>query len=257
VKAYLQAFTFPFRKDHLGVVVFGLFVLWLVPLVLGISPLGGGIVAGLIDLGLLGYYALFLQSILHATMEGKDRIPAWPEMNSPMELFQDFFTIIAPFIVSFLPLILLHASVAGFDALASSGFILRSALPAFLQEGSVGRPFVGIALLILGWLYLPMAVLAWSFFGGTSILNPVSVAKAAWSTGASYLLVVFLVWAMVTSAWAVSLIPGQYLTAFGSSLLVFYALIVAVRLVGLHYRINRQRLGWERGVLDAGSVQPR
>jgi len=248
VKAYLQAFTFPFKKEHLGVLVFGLFVLTFIPMALGISPFLGGIVSSLIDLGLLGYYALFLQSILQATMQGEDRIPAWPEMDSPMELLQDFFTIIAPFIVSFLPLILLHGFMAGFDALASSGFILRSAVPSVLTEGTPWHLLVGIPLLVFGWLYLPMATLAWSFYGGTSILNPVSVAKAAWSTGASYLGVSFLIWALVTAAWAVSLIPGKYITSFGSSLLVFYALIVAVRLVGLHYRYNRQRLGWERSV---------
>ena len=246
VKPYWDAFAFPFRRVHLGTLVFGLFVLTIIPAGLAFIPIGGGAISGVLDLLLLGYYAVFLQSILSATMEGSDRIPAWPEFQSPLELAQDFFTIVAPFLVSFLPVILLRASTAGWVALQSSGFILRTSMPASLAEGALPRIAIELALLALGWLYLPMATLAWTFYGGSSILNPVAVAKAAWSTGFSYLLLAGLTWMMVTAAWAVSLIPGEWITSFGSSLLVFYALIVAIRLLGTHYRLHRERLGWER-----------
>lgn len=249
---YVEAFAFPFRKDHLGIVVFGLFVLTVVPAALAFIPIGGGAVSGALDLVFLAYYAVFLQSILHATMQGSDRIPPWPDFTSPLELFGNLLTIAAPFAASFLPVILVHASMAGISALSSSGYILQAAVPAVLAEGSAWHHAVVLPLVLLGWLYLPMAILAWSFFGGTSILNPVAVFKAAWSTGPSYLVVAFLVWLMVTAAWAVSLIPSRFITSFGSSLLVFYALIVGIRLVGLHYRLHRARLGWERGSPESG-----
>jgi hypothetical protein len=247
VKPVVDAFRYPLRRQNLGMLVLGLFVLSFLPTLFSFIPIGGGVVSGVIDFFLLGYYALFLQSILHATMSGEDRIPAWPDAHHPFELFEELLAIVAPFIVSFLPLILLHASAAGFSALQSSGFILRSSMPAFLADGTPWRIGLEAALLIAGWLYLPMAILVQTFYGGSALLNPVAVARAAWQTGPSYLLLAFLVWAMVTAAWAVSLIPGQFITAFGSSLLVFYALIVAVRLLGTHYRTYRERLGWERG----------
>jgi hypothetical protein len=247
VKAYAEAFTYPLRRENLGMLVLGLFVLSFLPTVLSYLPLGGGVLSMVIDLFLLGYYALFLQSVLHASMSGQDRIPAWPDAQHPVELFEECLAIVAPFLISFLPLILLHASAAGFSALQSSGFILRSSMPVFLTEGTPWRIGVELLLVLLGWLYLPMAVLVQTFYGGGALLNPVAVARSAWQTGPSYLLLAFLVWAMVTAAWAVSLIPGKFITAFGSSLLVFYALLVAVRLVGTHYRAHRERLGWERG----------
>ena len=246
MNATLDAFRYPLRRENLGMLVLGLFVLSFLPTIFSYIPIGGGILAGIIDLFLLGYYALFLQSILHATMSGKDRIPAWPEAQHPIELLEECFAIVAPFLVSFLPLIVLHASAAGFSALQSSGFILRSSTPAFLADGSSWKLALEAVLLLAGWLYLPMAVLVQTFYGGAALLNPAAVARAAWRTGASYLLVSFLIWAMVTASWAVSLIPGDFITAFGSSLLVFYALIVAVRLLGTYYRTHRATLGFER-----------
>lgn len=246
MKAYVEAFAYPLRRANLGMLVLGLFVLSFLPTVLSYVPIGGGVLAGVIDLFLLGYYALFLQSILHASMLGNDRIPAWPEAHHPVELFEECLAIAAPFLISFLPLILLRASAAGYSALQSSGFILRSSMPGFLADGTSWRIGLEAGLVILGWLYLPMAVLVQTFYGGGALLNPIGIARSAWQTGPSYLLLSFLVWAMVTAAWAVSLIPGKFITAFGSSLLVFYALIVAVRLLGTHYRTNRERLGWER-----------
>lgn len=242
MQPYWDAFAFPFKRGNRGVLVLGLFVLSILPAVLAFVPLGGW-VALLFDFAFLGYYGLFLQAILHAAMQGDDRIPAWPDFDSPMELVGDFLTLVVPFLVSFFPLILLRGSLAGLEALIDTGFVLRSAVP---QGDSLPVTLLQIPLLVAGWLYLPMATLAWTFFGSASILNPVSVARAAWSTGPAYLAVAGLTWILVTAAWAVSLIPGKYLTTFGSSLLVFYALVVAVRLIGTHYRLNRERLGWER-----------
>ena len=251
VNPYGAAFAFPFRRENAGPLIFGLFVLTVIPAALSAVPIGGGAIGSVFDLLLTGYYAVFLQSILHTSMQGDDRMPAWPEFSSPVELLEDFLIIVTPFVVSFLPLILLHVSAAGFASLQSAGFLVRSAVPGVLADGSAGRIGLEIPLIVLGWLYLPMAVLAGTFFGSTSILNPVAVAKAVWSIGPSYLLVAAAIWAMVTAAWAVSLIPGRFLTSFGSSLLVFYALIVAIRLLGTHYRLNRERLGWERPQVEA------
>jgi hypothetical protein len=245
VTRYLEAFVYPFRRENLGVLGLGIFVLSIVPAILSIIPVPGGTLGLCLDLGIVGYYALFLQSILHASMEGRPELPAWPEMEHPTDLLEDFLSIVAPFIISFLPLIVLRASIAGLSALDSAGFIFRSAVPAALAGSSPVMMLISVMLLIGGWLYLPMAILVWTFYGGTSILNPVAVVRTAWRTGPSYLLLVLLVASMVIAAWSVSLIPGRFITTLGSSLLVLYALIVAMRLLGTHYRVHRERLGWE------------
>jgi hypothetical protein len=245
VKQYADAFTFPLRKENVGILVLGLFVLSFLPTVLSYIPIGGQVVSGVINLFLTAYYAIFLQSILHASMQGEDRIPAWPDAGRPEDLFEDLVSIVVPFLVSFLPLILLRISISGVSQLRSAGFILQSSMPA-LSETSPLMVTLTLLFLVVGWLYFPMAVLVWTFYGGWSILNPAAVAKAAWQTGPSYLGLAVTVWLMVTAAWSVSLIPGQYITTFGSSLLVFYALVVAARMLGLHYRRHRSTLGWER-----------
>lgn len=246
MRRYFEAFSYPLRRGNAGVLLLGVAVLVIVPSVLSVVPLGGSLAGIGIDLFLTGYYALFLRSILHASMEGRDDFPAWPDMEHPMDLIEDFFSLVAPFIVAFLPLILLRASASGIAALQSMGFIFRSAVPAGLSLASPGYALLSACLLILGWLYLPMAVLVWTYYGGASILNPVAVARSAWRTGPSYLLLVTLVAAMVTAAWGVTLIPGKFITSFGASLLTFYSLVVAMRMLGTHYRIHRETLEWER-----------
>jgi hypothetical protein len=198
-----------------------------------------------IDFLVLAYYAVFLRSILHASMDGREELPLWPEMSHPTDLAEEFFSIVAPFIVSFFPLILLRASIVGIGALQSLGFIVQSALPVPLSEASPWTGALSALLLIGGWLYLPMAILVWVFYGGSSILNPIAVARSAWRTGPSYLLLVLLVAAMVMAAWGVSVIPGNFITTLGTWLLTFYALVVAMRLLGTHYLIHREDLGWE------------
>ena len=113
MKAYVDAFTYPLRRENLGMLVVGLFVLSFLPTLLSYVPIGGAVLSIVLDLFLLAYYALFLQSILHATMSGQDRIPAWPEAEHPVDLFGECLAIAAPFLISFLPLILLRASAAG------------------------------------------------------------------------------------------------------------------------------------------------
>jgi len=245
VNRYAEAFTFPLRKQNLGILVLGLFVLSFLPTLFSLVPIGGAAISGVITLFLVGYYALFLQSILHASMQGEDRIPPWPDISHPGDLLEDVLSIVAPFLVSFLPLLLLRCSIAGVSELRSAGFILQSSMPVF-SESSPLMMALSLLFIVAGWLYFPMAILVWTFYGGWSILNPVAVAKAAWQTGPSYLALAATVWGMVTAAWSVSLIPGMVITAFGSSLLVFYALVVAARLLGMHYRRHRAALGWER-----------
>lgn len=245
MKRYFEAFAYPLRRNNLGVMILGIVVLVVVPSVLSYVPMAGGALSLAINLLLTAYYAIFLRSILHASMKGDAEFPAWPDMEHPVTLFEDLFSIAMPFFVSFLPLILLRVSVSGLSALVSMGFIYQSALPAGFSQSSTGMAALSTALLIFGWLYLPMAILVWTYYGGTSILNPIGVLRSAWRTGPSYLLLVFLVAAMIVGAWSISLLSQRWLTSFSSSLLAFYALVVAMRMLGTHYQIHRKTLGWE------------
>jgi hypothetical protein len=235
VKSTLEAFSYPLRRENLGVMLLGVAILSVVYSILGLTYRGFWI-----ELLFVSYYAIFLQSILHASMEGRETFPAWPEAQSPEEFFQDFFSIIAPFIVAFLPLLLLHGADEGLSAFAAPGLIFRFAVP------SSATTTISAVLLLAGWLYLPMAILVWNFYGGWSILNPIAVAKAAWRTGSAYLFLVLQMAGLITAAWSVTLIPDPFITTFGASLLTFYALVVSMRLLGSFSRTHRATLGFER-----------
>ena len=240
MKSTLEALAYPLRRENLGVMLLGVAVLSILYAIVSLSRR-----AFVIEIILLSYYAIYLHLILHTSMEGRDKIPAWPEAQSMDDLFEDFLSIVIPFLVAFLPIIVLRVCAEGFF-FGSLGAIFRCAGPSALLSPSETVNAISAVLLIAGWLYLPMAILVWNFYGGKSILDPVAVAKAAWRTGPDYLLLVLKMAVLVTLAWSVTLIPDKFITTFGASLLTFYALVVSMRLLGTFYRTHRATLGFER-----------
>lgn len=224
MKRYWQAFAYPFRRGNGGILLLGVAVLTLLPTLYAILPVS----IGFWNLGLgilfLGYYAIYLRSILHSSMEGEEQVPPWPDWEHPYDILGEILSIVAPFLVSFLPLLVL------------------------ILTADASAPWTGVAsalLFLLGWIYLPMAILVWTFYGAWSILNPVAVLRSAWQTGPGYLLLSLLMALLVGAAASLLLLPSGGLTTFGCSLLVFYALVVCMRLLGTHYSLHRERLGWE------------
>ena len=240
MKSTLEALAYPLRRENVGVMLLGVAVLSVLYSIVSLS--GRALV---IEVILLSYYAIYLQSILHTSMEGRDKFPAWPETQGIDDLFDDFFSIVVPFVVAFLPVFLLRVCTEGVF-FGSISALFRCAGPSALMSPSETVNAISAVLLLIGWLYLPMAILVWNFYGGKSILNPVAVAKAAWRTGPDYLLLVLKMAALVTLAWSVTLIPDRFITTFGASLLTFYALVVSMRLLGTFYRTHRATLGFER-----------
>jgi len=237
VKRLLEAFRYPFAYGNAFILILGVAVMSV------FSWLAVGL---LLEAAFLGYYALYLRAILSASMEGENRIPAWPDWDHWGDFIQDVFSMLAPFAVSFAPLLIFRVLHDGADHLASLGYVFSSALPSGLLLSSPASTVLSILLFLLGWLYLPMAMLVWTFYGGASILNPVAVARTAWQTGPTYLLMSALIAGLVSAAWCVSLVPSPMLTTFGASMLTFTALVIAMRMLGTFYRMHRDRLGWDR-----------
>lgn len=250
---YLEAFAYPFRRGNAGVMILGAVVFTFPLLLLAAVPLAGYLALALIVFLVL-YYSLFLQGILESSSLGKDSFPAWPDDIAGWSLLEKTFTILAPYVVSFAPLIALRCLFADFDEL---GREMTGILTMFLSGPLPYAPArvppwfepVSWGQAVLGMLYLPMAILVWSFFGGNSILNPVAVVRSAVRTGSAYLLLVVLLAALLFAWWAI----GGLLTALPaalrvvtSTLALFYVLCVSMRLIGRHYFLHRAKLGWER-----------
>jgi len=203
--AYLRCFGYPFRKDNLPLMALGAVVFVGVPAIWSLIPLAGVLVL-LIQVFLVAYYAVFLHSILGASMGGRDEFPAWPEQAGVQDLAEEIFALAGPYVVSFLPLIALRCAYVNFGTVGErawgyAGLILSGPLPYQLPEVPPWFEPLSWALAVLGLLYLPMALLVWSFYGGSAILKPLAV---------------------------------------------FYALAVMMRLVGTHYFLNRETLDWEK-----------
>src|SRR5881394_2100735 len=188
VTSYLRAFAYPFRKANLGVVLLGAAVFAGVPLAISLIP-RGAVLALIVQLFLVAYYAVFLQSILRSAMAGRDEFPAWPDQIHGVDLAEDVFALAGPYVVSFLPLIVLRCCYAHFGALGQEmwgylGLFLSGPTSYSLSDVPPWLGPVSWALAGLGLLYLPMALLVWSFYGGSSILNPIAIFRSAGRTGA-------------------------------------------------------------------------
>lgn len=239
MKRLFEAFAYPFAYGNAFILILGVGVM---------SVLSWFTAGHFLQLVFFGYYALYLQAILSTSMEGENRLPFWPDWSHYDDFLQDMLSMLAPFGVSFLPLLVFRALHEGAGNLASPAFVLSTALPSGLLLSSPATAILSTLLFAWGWLYLPMAMLVWTFYGSASMFNPVAVARAAWATGPTYLLMCVLVAALVSAAWCVTLAPSPMLTTFGASMLIFTALVIAVRMLGTFYRMNRETLGWDRSV---------
>ena len=250
----LRALGYPFSKANRGVTLLGAAAFVLVPAVLSLLPFSLPLVLA-VQLFLLAYYAVFLHSILDAARAGRDEFPAWPDSLHGIDLAEDVFAMAGPYVISFLPLIILRCLYTHFGALAKEAWgyatlILSGPMSYELPDVPAWFQPVSWGLAALGLFYLPMAILVWSFYGGTSILNPVAVIRSAARTGPGYLLLVALLAALLFGLWgterALAHLPLEGPRSLLTALARFYVLIVGMRLIGSHYFVNRDRLGWER-----------
>src|SRR5262245_5853025 len=114
---YLRCFSYPFRRSNLGLMVLGGVVFVVVPTVFALVPYAGVLML-LVQLFLVAYDAVFLHSILGASMAGRDEFPAWPDQAGVQDLAEEIFVMAGPYVISFLPLIALRCAYANFGALA-------------------------------------------------------------------------------------------------------------------------------------------
>lgn len=219
MKRLFEAFAYPFAYGNAFILILGVAVM---------SVLSWLTAGYLLQIAFLGYYALYLREILSASMEGKKELPYWPDWSDYQDFIQDLLSIVVPFAVSFGPLLLFRWLYEGADSTGPGAAVLS------------------ILLFLLGWLYLPMAILVWTFHGAWNVLNPVAVAISAWRTGPTYLGMSALMAVLVSAGGAVRLIPAGMLTTFGASMLTFTALVISMRMLGTFYRMNREILGWDR-----------
>lgn len=235
-----DSFRFPFRGEArgpmaLGAAMFGVFA-WMFGSKLALSftmvstrdPLGpfafwGVLAATLALLAIAGYLFAYLELVIVHTAKGRDDPPGFPDFVSTWE------SMLTPLV----RLVLLLAISFG------PGAVLLALLPGLAK-------IVGVAVLLAGLAYFPMALLAVAIFEGDQGFDPrrvlasIGLVPRHYAIAAALLLATFVV--LVLGCRWLGTLAG--LGGFLSGALAFYSATVAGRVLGLTYRNHAERLGW-------------
>jgi len=222
------AFSYPLKKDGLfllacGTVFFGF--LDLARALLERFQFGIFILAYWLAVIIgLGYIFVFMQNIIVSTTHGDQNMPDWPEVSNVVE----------GFLFPFLQLGLIW---------------LLCLLPGILALMYVW-PVLGVALMGLGLFCLPMALLTVSLADSLTGMNPLIILSGIAKVPLEYLATcgVFLFALAVRggSQWLLDYSPIPILPLVIGDLLGLYVLTVVMRLLGLLYCANKEKLAWFR-----------
>lgn len=240
-------FRYPLRGNGAGILVVGAACFAVVLEVFG-NPLAGaasnpmmGVIGAVALITIIAYFGAFFVDVLRDSATGSDDLPEWPD-PSRGGFVADSSRVTTALLASYMPL---------WVGLAVSVGEAFSNAPPFGWIGGPGRfgALAGAALL-LGSVYLPMAVLANVLVSPLACLNPLFVVRSMAAAPRDYLLCVgacVAVVAVTTAlAWFVSpLLPGLVVGA-ATCLILFYGLAVTFRSMGLFYRVHTHALGWFR-----------
>jgi hypothetical protein len=230
-----DALAYPFRRSNAAVLGVAVFFASLPPALAAVLPALPyiGLIALILECVVLAYLLIFFQGVMEAAARGEADFPMWPEETDLASLAGRVFHLLVPLVVSFLPLIAFVVA-----------WVFRS--------GTWGMPgwALGTAagLALVGFCYLPVALLAFSFYGETAVLNVIAVVRSIARLRRDYAVVVVLLMVLAfvhgPLAAAAATLPAIFAWPLAALLFVYF-MAVATRAIGLLYFRNKERLGWE------------
>src|ERR1043166_1887641 len=210
-------FIYPFRKNGIWMLVIGMVVFALLSFAARFSL--WALIFG------TGYFLSYMQRIMTSSGQGEHEMPGWPD-------FSDFFgDIIMPMLL-----------------LAGTAFACAAPGLACLFFGSDEIKMAAIPLFALGAFYFPMAVLAVGMTDNIFSLNPLVIIPSILKLFVPYLVaalflgVLFGVYKL--SQILADLIDVPVLSGLVISFLSLYFGALLMRVLGLLYFTNKDRLGW-------------
>jgi hypothetical protein len=225
------AFGYPFKGDGLALLGAGAVLYWLISAmryVAAYATIIGAAAVGILALFGTAYLIAYLRSILTSSAGGQDKMPDWPDASDlPGEILAPCFQLAGTVAVCFLPAIAVAYSV-----------------PPSSPWAETAR----VASLVFGCAYFPMAYLGVSIFDSVAALNPLLVMPSIFKIPWAYLLTTVLMGGVLLVHRAADSLPEQVpipvLPGLVGRFFGLYLLTVMMRMLGLLYRANRQRLGW-------------
>ena len=234
------AFSYPFKSDKgAGLIVAGV-LYWMVMGMIKfamIVPVIGWIFVLMVGFLLAGYLSAYMIKVINRCAEGEDTPPHWPGIEGG-NMSESLGLISAAGVASFLPLM---------GYLVFSLFLTLSEIDVGLDADlNLKADPLFWAFLVFGLFYYPMGLLTASIFRSLLAFNPVTIIGSILKVPGSYS-IAFGVFVLIfifgnASENILSLIP--YLGPLISSILAFYFLMVELRILGLIYYANREKLAW-------------
>lgn len=216
--AVKRSLVYPFRGNGIIILLCGTFFFG----VLDLLP-GFGIFGLMIKVILWGYMFAFMQRIVVTSAAGEEDPPEFPEVT---DIGSD---IVMPFCQLFVSLVV----------------TLGVPILIWVKLGA----FPGQFAMLLSMIYFPMALLAVAMSDSFTALNPVFVLSSVMKVFKQYLVACFLFagliffYTFVQVALAATEIPLiMYIWVFWLVFLIF--LIIGMRILGMLYYLNKQKLGW-------------
>jgi hypothetical protein len=224
-----DAFQYPFRGDGWALLLgAAIFFAILDAAARFISALGlylFSIFALLASLIALGYLVACIQKVVTSSAQGEETLPSWPDVSN------GFDDIVVPFL-----------QFLGVLAFCFAPALLLSTL----MDDSL--QWLVIPLFLLGLSYFPMALLAVLTLDTVGALHPKLILTSIFRIPLLYLSACILLFILLATGFFVSQfagsIPIPILPLFISHFIFLYFLVVQMRVLGIMYYSNRDRLGW-------------
>ena len=224
------AFVFPFKGT-------GVLILIVATVVFAALNAMSGIFSILLTMAATGYLFLFLQNIIHGAAADEETMPSLPDFDG---LFGAFFTLLGTVIISFI---------------VPFGLLIAKFFDVEIPTGAI------VASIFASLLYFPMAFLAVAILDSPAAANPLVVVPSILKVPAQYLVTVVILCGVfgvrIMGGMAVAVASeATYTTTdmsvmFGGfaagalwSFISIYLLTVAMRILGLLYLTQRDKLGW-------------
>lgn len=175
-----------------------------------------------------GYLSAYMIRVVSSSASGHEELPGWPEFTNLFDsVLVPFFLVTVINLTAFLPAILFWF---------------------FFRQDDATSAITLLALSILGLLYIPIGLLAVALYNTVTALNPLFLIPTIFRVPREYLTacVLFVAVAVLQAAgtYLAEFIPvaGSLLGAFAS----LYLLTIGMRIVGLLFFANEERLNWFR-----------
>ena len=226
------AFRYPFEGDGLTLLICGVvffLVLGFARTLVGFLGQYAFVLVLMIEAFGMGYVFSYAKSIITSTANGEDAPPDWPEITEWQEdIAQPFGQMVGILALTFGPAAILRWWQPGSET--------------FARE-------ITIAATVLGAFLAPMGMLALAMFNAIGALNPFLLVKSILRIPLQYFAAA-AVFELLTAAYFLagnaigSLIPIPILPGIISMSLNLYLTLAGMRILGLLYRINADKLGW-------------